>query len=93
MANFLSVFVTNATPHLGGTRLIGLNNIVTAVATGTAAVKVHCGLSDDITIATSADGALPVVNAINVAISNAPGGNIVPITLPAGVTITSFTLA
>lgn len=92
MANFLSVFVTNATPHLGGTRLIGLNNMVTAVATATGTVKVHCGLSDDITIATSADGALGVVNAINSAIDRSPGGNIVPVTLPTGVTITSFTL-
>jgi hypothetical protein len=93
MANFLSVNITNATPHLAGTRLIGLNNVVTAVATAANSVKVHCGLSDDITIATSADGALPVVNAINAAISRAPGGNIVDVTLPTGVTITSFTLA
>lgn len=92
MANFLSVFVTNATPHLGGTRLIGLNNTVTTVATLANTVKVHCGLTDDITIVTSADGALSVVNAINKAIADAPGGNIVPVALPAGVTITSFTL-
>jgi hypothetical protein len=93
MANFISVYVTNATPHLAGTKLIGLNNFVTAVATGTATVKVHCGLSDDITIATSAGGALDVVNAINTAISVSPGGNVVGINLPSGVTITSFTLA
>lgn len=93
MANFLSVNVTNATPHLAGTRLIGLNNIVTAVATATTTAKIHCGLSDDITITTSADGAIAVVNAINAAISKSPGGNVVPITLPAGVTITAFTLA
>ena len=93
MANFLSFKVTNATPHLAGTRLVGLVNLVTAVATGTAAVKIHCGLSDDITLATSADGAIVVVNAINAAIAANPGGNIVAVTLPAGVTITSFTLA
>jgi hypothetical protein len=93
MANYLSFKVTNATPHLNGTRLVGLNNVVTAVATGTAAVKIHCGLSDDITIATSADGAIVVVDAINTAISSNPGGNVVSVILPAGVTITSFTLA
>jgi hypothetical protein len=92
MANFLSVQVTNATPHLAGTRLIGLNNTVTIVATAANTVKVHCGLSDDITIVTSADGALQVVNALNAAISNAPGGNVIPVSLPNGVTITSFTL-
>jgi len=93
MANFLSVLVTNATPHLAGARLIGLNNIVSVVATATNSAKVHCGLSDDITIATSADGAIAVVNAINTAISSSPGGNVIPINLPTGVTITSFTLA
>jgi len=93
MTNFISIYVTNATAHLGGVKLIGLTNFVSALATGTAAVKVHCGLSDDITIATSAGGALAVVNAINAAISAVPGGNVVAVDLPAGVTVTSFTMA
>jgi len=93
MTNFISIYVTNATAHLGGFRLIGLSNLVTAVGTGTAAVKIHCGLSDDITLVTSAGGATAVVEAINAALSVAPGGNVVNVNLPAGVTVTSFTLA
>lgn len=93
MTNFISINVTNATPHLAGPRLVGLNNFVSALATGTAAVKIHCGLTDDITIATSAGGALAVVDAINSAIASNPGGNIVAVELPAGVTVTSFTIA
>jgi len=93
MANYLSVYVTNATPHLGGFKLIGLNTFVSALATGTAAVKIHCGLSDDITVVTSAGGALAVIDAITTAISSTPGGNVIEVDLPAGVTITSFTMA
>lgn len=93
MTKFISIYITNATPHLGGTRLVGLNGFVSALATGTAALKIHCGLTDDITITTSADGALPVIDAINDAIGAAPGGTVVMVDLPAGVTVTSMTMA
>ena len=93
MANFLSLYVTNATPHLGGVKLIGLTNFVSALATGTAAIKIHCGLSDDITLATSAGGAVKVLDAITAAVSAVPGGTVVAVDLPKGVTVTSFTMA
>jgi hypothetical protein len=93
MANFISIPVTSATAYIAGNRLIGVNGVNAIVATGTAAVKLHCGLTDDVTLTTSAGGAVAVINAITAALSLMPGGNILQVDLPAGVTVTNITVA
>jgi len=94
MTNFISIYVTGASTLLSGVRLIGLNNFVSAVpGSVTNTIKVHCGLSDDITITTSTGGVNIVLDAITAAISAVPGGNVVAVDLPKGTTVTAFTIA
>jgi hypothetical protein len=93
MANFISLPITSATAYVAGNRLVGMGGVNAIIATAANTVKIHCGLTDDVTLTTSAGGAVAVINAITTALSLMPGANIVEVDLPAGVTITAVAVA
>ena len=92
MTKFISIPVTSGTAYANGSRLIGLNTVSGVFASSATAVVIYTSLKT-YTFTTSAAGAVDVLNAINAAISNLPGGVVVNVALPAGVTVTSVAVA
>jgi hypothetical protein len=92
MTNFISIPVTSGTAYANGSRLIGVNSISGVFASGAAAVVIYTSLKT-FTFTTSTSGAVDVLNAINAAIAAAPGGQVVAVQFPAGVTVTSVAVA
>jgi hypothetical protein len=92
MTNFISIPVTSGTAYANGPRLIGVNSISGVFAAATNSVVIYTSLKV-YTFTTSASGAIDVLNAINAAIAAVPGGQVVTVQLPAGVTVTSVAVA
>ena len=91
MTNFISLKITNETPLLSGIRLLNVNNLnyIKPQDSATLAVAFNNDASV-LELTTSANDAIEVLNAINAAIGATPGGQIVEVDLPAGVTIIYF---
>jgi hypothetical protein len=91
MTNFISLKVTGETSLLSGIRLLNVNNLNYITTQGSATLAVTFNNSAQaLQLTTSANDAIEVLNAINAAIGATPGGQIVEVDLPAGVTITYF---
>jgi hypothetical protein len=92
MTNFISIPVTSATAYAAGNRLVNVNTLTAIFATGAAQVTLYT-VGENIVLTTTASKAVEVTNAINAAIGAIPGGQVVTVTLPTGVQVTSVTLA
>jgi hypothetical protein len=97
MAKFLSINVT-AAGLAGGQQLINADQITTVTQTAATTTVITLGNSnsavDVITLTHTGTGTTPSVrNAVNAAITAAPGGQTVAVDLPVGVTVTGIAVA
>jgi len=92
MTNFISIPVTSATAYAAGNRLVNVNTILCVFATDTNKVTLFTA-GENIVLTTTAAKAVPVLEAINLAIGATPGGQIVEVDLPAGSQVTSVAIA
>jgi hypothetical protein len=91
MTNFISLKITNANPVLAGIRLLNVNNLkYIATKDSNTLLATFTGDGTGLELPTSTGDAIEVLNAINAAIGATPGGQIVEVDLPAGVTINYF---
>lgn len=90
MTNFISLKITGETSLLSGIRLLNVNNLNYITTQSSATLAVNFVDAQVLQLTTSANDAIEVLNAINAAIGATPGGQIVEVDLPAGVTITYF---
>jgi len=93
MAKFIELTVASGTAHLAGKKLIGVENISTAVCTGTGTIKLFYGTTSHVAVTTTTGKAIDVLNLINAAITANPGGIKAKVTLPSGVQVTAITQA
>ena len=92
MTNFISIPVTSGTAYANGSRLISVNTLTGIFATNTAEVTLFTA-GENFVLTTTAAKAVEVLTAINAAIAAVPGGQVVAVQLPAGVTVTSVAVA
>lgn len=92
MANFISIPVTSATAHVAGQKLVSANAIISVVATASTTIVIYTP-GENITLTIAGATGNNAVNAINDALTAIPGGVLVPVSFPEGVTCTAFAVA
>lgn len=98
MAKFLSINVT-ATGLLGGQRLINADQIVTVVQTAATTTDIFLAPAGSsaakiLTLTHTTTGTTPSIKAaINAAITAVPGGQVVAVSFPEGITCTGAALS
>lgn len=92
MANFISIPVTSATAHVAGQKLVNANSIISVIATALTTIVIYTP-GENITLTISGATGNNAVDAINDALTAAPGGVYVPVDFPTGVTCTAIAVA
>jgi len=97
MAKFLSIYVKN-TGLTAGVRLINADQITTVAQTAATTTVITLGQAgasfDQVTLTHTSTGTTPSVrDAINAALTAVPGGQVVAVDLPEGISCTAIALA
>jgi len=92
MANFISIPVTSATAYAAGEKLVNANLITAAVATALTTIVLYT-TGENVTLTIAGATGTNAINAINAALTAAPGGNNVAVDFPTGVTCTAIAVA
>jgi hypothetical protein len=95
MAKFLSIYVKN-TGLTSGVRLINADQITTVAQTAATTTVITLGLPGvgEVALTHTSTGTTPSVrDAINAALTAVPGGQVVAVDLPEGISCTAIALA
>ncbi len=92
MANFISIPVTSATAYTKGLKVVNANVIVSAIATALTTIVIYT-TGENVTLTIAGATGTNAIDAINAALSAAPGGVNVLVDFPTGVTCTAIAVA
>jgi hypothetical protein len=92
MANFISIPVTSATAYVAGEKLVNANVIISVIATALTTIIIYTA-GENVTLTIAGATGTNAIDAINAALTAAPGGVNILVDFPTGVTCTAIAVA